>query len=261
MRSSVDSRVRLGWLLAVLGIVSVGFLGALPAAAQDSQDQGGIVGVESKLMEWSTKDARAQLDKIYKDSDVRHVLAMAELLAQEGKLDESKNRLQRAVELAPGDPKPLVLLAETFARQGNREQADATYKRAAEAARKRVAADGSSAEAHLWLGAALVGQRQGDAAAEHLQHALDRAPGNVTALYYMGIARSLQQRWQDAIDVLTRAIQKAPKYAYAYYYRGLGNSKTDRKGDMLSDLENFVFLAPNVPEVANARKLIQAAKR
>jgi hypothetical protein len=30
---------------------------------------------------------------------------------------------------------------------------------------------------------------------------------------------------------------------------------------MLADLENFVFLAPEVPEAENARKLIRAAKK
>jgi tetratricopeptide (TPR) repeat protein len=246
-----------GAAVALLALV----FGLLGGSASGAQSGDALATVESSLRAWTTADARAALEKIYDAGNAEHLLAMGELLTQEGKLEEAKQKLQRATELAPADPEPWLHLGETFARQGNREQADNAYRKAAELARERIAADGAKAEPHLWLGAALVGQRQADAAAEHLQHARDRDGGDVRAVYYLGLARSLQQRWKEAVDLFSSAIEKAPRYAYAYYYRGLGNSRIDRKGDMLADLENFVFLAPEVPEAENARKLIRAAKK
>jgi len=49
--------------------------------------------------------------------------------------------------------------------------------------------------------------------------------------------------------------------AYAYYYRGLAAEKLGRKDLLINDLDRFLALAPNAPEAAQARALLNAARR
>lgn len=79
-------------------------------------------------------------------------------------------------------------------------------------------------------------------------------------LYQLGLTRALQQQWGPAVDLLTQAIDRDSGIAYAYYYRGLAAEQTGRKDLLIADMDRFLFLAPDAPEAARARRILEAAR-
>jgi Flp pilus assembly protein TadD len=159
------------------------------------------------------------------------ILRVADLTRGQGDLISAAGLYQKAHELNPTDPHPLILLGETLAKLGSPSSA-------AEAYRAALQLDGTNAEALRGLGTALLNTGQPDAAIAEYEKALDTgedyrlyngiavsydmlgdhasaqtyyrtalqlSPGNLELNNNLALSLALEGRYKEAIPLLEQA--------------------------------------------------------
>ena len=154
-------------------------------------------------------------------------------------LDAAEKEARAALKLSPGSADPYTLLAAIEDRRGNRPQAGAHYKRAAELAPTKgealnnygawLCANGMQAEALVWFDRALAApgysspasalanaggcalrSGQYERAERDLRQALAQDPGNAYALAAMAESEYRQHRFFEARAFTERSLAAAP---------------------------------------------------
>jgi tetratricopeptide (TPR) repeat protein len=238
-----------------------------PAPEQPAQPQGeparaeqtppaGIDGIDERLWHYQTGPARDVLGRFMDQADANAYVSLAygRVLDQEKKYGDAEGRLRKATELAPNDPAPFVYLGESYYQQRREGDANNAFRKAAEVAQAR----GGSAAAY-YLGVAQSRLKQYDSAVATLEGA--QAPQPALLPYQIGVARFGQGNWSAAAEQLNRAIEMDSGLAYAYYYRALTQDKLGHKDLLVNDMGRFLALAPNAPEAANAKAILNSVKR
>jgi tetratricopeptide (TPR) repeat protein len=225
-----------------------------PARAEQTAPAG-LDGVDERLWHYQTGAARDALGKYMDQADGNAYVAMAygRVLDQEKKYGDAEARLRKATEMAPNDPAPFVYLGESYYQQRREGDANNAFRKAAEVAQ----AKGGSAAAY-YLGVAQARLKQYEAAVATLEGA--QAPQPALLPYQIGVARFGQGNWSAAVEQLNRAIEMDSGLAYAYYYRALVQDKLHRKDLLVNDMGRFLALAPNAPEAAQARAILNSVK-
>jgi len=139
---------------------------------------------------------------------------------------------RRAVDLLPGQPRPVYLLGEALERGGKRSEAIAQYRAAAALAPKD--------DAILFaLARALLADGQNSAAESGFRQLLsakpDSAPGQ------LGLAESLlsQHKTTEAVDVFGDYLQKTPGDSHARFERAVALEDLNRFDDSLHELDQL----------------------
>jgi len=139
---------------------------------------------------------------------------------------------RRAVDLLPGQSRPVYLLGEALERSGKRSEAIEQYRAAAALAPKD--------DAILFaLARALLADGQNSAAESGFRQLLsakpDSAPGQ------LGLAESLlsQQKTTEAVDVFGDYLQKTPGDSHARFERAAALQDLNRFDDSLHELDQF----------------------
>jgi tetratricopeptide (TPR) repeat protein len=73
---------------------------------------------------------------------------------------------------------------------------------------------------------------------------------------YRGVYYYKQKKYDEAIKELEQAIGLNDQNAYAYYYAGMAYYRSGNGQKAAEDLKIFIKLAPNAPEVEQARETI-----
>ena len=216
----------------------------------------GIDSVDEKLWRYQTGEARNALGRFMDQADKNAYVALASgrVLDQEKKYGEAEGQIRKATELAPNDPAPFAYLGELYRHQRRDGDADNAYRRAADVARAK-----GGSEAAYYLGVAQQQLKQYDEAIGTLQGA--RAPQPALIPYQIGVTRFFQGNWDAAVEQLNSAINADSGLAYAYYYRALAHDKKGRKDLLVNDMGRFLALAPNAPEAAQAKAILNSVKR
>jgi len=94
-----------------------------------------------------------------------------------------------------------------------------------------------------------------------VNEALKQEPLLAEAHYVKGLILSYQQKVDEAIKSLARAVEIAPKHAYGHYYLGLAYNQKKRKDLTIVHLEKFLTQAPQAPEAAQVRTLLNFLRR
>ena len=166
--------------------------------------------------------------------------------------------LQGAAERGPKNPVPVLFLGQSLAYAGKAGAANEAYAQAETRSRELVAGNPDDAQALYYLGVSQQRlKRFGDAAA-NLERARQLRPDDPLVHFDLGVTRFYQQNWQQASDLLSAALERNPDIALAYYYRGLASAKLGRKDLLHGDLDHFVKMAPNAPEAANAKQILNS---
>jgi tetratricopeptide (TPR) repeat protein len=139
---------------------------------------------------------------------------------------------RRAVDLLPGQARPVYLLGEALERSGKRSEAVAQYRAAAALAPKD--------DAILFaLARALLADGQNSAAESGFRQLLstkpDSAPGQ------LGLAESLlaQQKTAEAVDAFGDYLQKTPDDSHARFERAVALQDLNRFDDSLHELDQL----------------------
>lgn len=210
--------------------------------------------VEKRLLAYDTAGARSLLASEPVVSNPHLLVADGRVLEQEKRYGEAAARFQEAARQASDDPAPLVHLGQSQIHAGNMAAADDAFRQAESRARARLAANPGDEEALYYLGVAQQRLKRYDEAVATFGKL---GTSDAETLFQLGVTRAFQGNWQAALDRLTEAIDRNPGIAYAYYYRGLAANQLGRKDLLVNDLDRFVTMAPEAPEAAQARRLLQ----
>jgi tetratricopeptide (TPR) repeat protein len=95
-----------------------------------------------------------------------------------------------------------------------------------------------------------------DEAGRNLQLARIEDAGSSEVYLHYGVYYSDQKNYAEAIKALEKAISLDPKNAYAHYYIGMAYSESGQTGKMAAPFQTFLKLAPEAPEAAKVRSMI-----
>ena len=140
--------------------------------------------------------------------------------------------LRRAIELLPGQARPLYLLGQALERGGKRSEAIEQYRAATALAPKD--------DAVLFaLARALLADGQTSAAESGFRQLLALKPDSAPA--QLGLAESLlsQRKTAEAVDVLGDYLQKVPDDAHARFERAVALQDLNRFDDCLRELDQL----------------------
>ncbi len=209
------------------------------------------------LNAFDTEAARRALDAA-SEEDAWTVTARGRILEQKRDYEAAIAELNRAADLDTRNPVPLLFLGDSYSYSNKRSSADAAYSKAEARARDLLEAKANDPDALYFLGVAQQRQRGFEEAAATLERARSLRPGDSTILYQLGVTRFYQDQFQAAFDRLSEALDKNSGIAYAYYYRGLAAAKLERKDLLFNDLDRFVKMAPDAPEAATAKQILDS---
>ncbi len=116
-------------------------------------------------------------------------------------------------------------------------------------------------DAWIALGNALMDSKQFGQAADAYQKALVLDPKNADVRVDMGTCFRNSARPQQAIEQYRKALQINPNHLYAHRNMGvtLAFDIHDNKG-AVRELEKYLELAPNAPDAAEFRQIVQKLK-
>lgn len=190
--------------------------------------------------------------------------------------------------------RPVLILALAAAAVGadlNRGKelfAQGNYAEAERELQSFVRDNDGNAQAHLYLGRALLAQDKLDEAERHLSRAneIESSGDSRIALALLAMERKNydraeellrdaqgadlhyargrlhfhRDRFEEAAQELERAIEQNADNAYAHYWAGLAYSRLKRPDKMLSHFEMFVRLRPNAPEARKVRAVLRTGR-
>jgi tetratricopeptide (TPR) repeat protein len=185
-----------------------------------------------------------------------------------GHLEQAERAFQRAVELAPKAPEPLLGLAGLRSDQGRYQDAEGLWFQVVRltgweiawrglavarqqmedrdgtisAARNALQVDSTSGQAYIVLGTAQMAKRDWLGAVKAFYSATAFEPEAVTAWLGLGCARIVTGDAAGAEFALKRALALHPEYAEAHYYLGELFALTDRPEEALANLQAAVRL-------------------
>jgi tetratricopeptide (TPR) repeat protein len=102
-----------------------------------------------------------------------------------------------------------------------------------------------------------LGLKQYDEAWKSLESARIEDSGSSEVYLYRGICCVQQKKSQEAIKELEKSISLDPQNAYAHYYAGIAYSDAGLADKAAGAMRTFLKLAPNAPEAAKAKSMIQ----
>jgi tetratricopeptide (TPR) repeat protein len=139
---------------------------------------------------------------------------------------------RRAVDLLPGQPRPIYLLGEALDRSGKRSEAIEEYRAAAALAPKD--------DVILFaLARALLADGQNSASESGFRQLLSLKPDSAPA--QLGLAESLlaQQKTAEAVDLLADYLRKVPGDSHARFERAVSLQDLNRFDDSLHELDQL----------------------
>ncbi len=137
-----------------------------------------------------------------------------------GTLDEARELYERAVELDPTYAWALSGLAGVYAMRFPFRTDAQDLERAAEYARRAIAADPKLSDPHAWLSYALMRQERMEEALEAAALAERLDPLNVFAPYYAGCVHCFSGRPAQAVAPLQRALAIDASHGFAWMILG-----------------------------------------
>jgi tetratricopeptide (TPR) repeat protein len=169
---------------------------------------------------------------------------LADQLIADGKLTEARARLNRALELTPGDASTLQRLGRVAL--GLEDPAVAESRFIAS-----LASRPNHAQTLNWLGLAQLRLKKHAAAALSLRRALEQQPDLNQARNNLGLALFGQERLDDALACYEAALAQDPEYAKARINRAVTLRLLRRHTEARQELESVLRQHPDDVEALN----------
>lgn len=120
--------------------------------------------------------------------------------------------------------------------------------------------DPNNVEVKLLLASVLNEKGSADEARQILASIDDSKVADPATFVNAGIGLINQKKPEDALTWFDKAITRFPQSADAYYYRGITQLQLGKNDAAKADLEKFVSMAPNAPEAATAKGILEKLK-
>jgi tetratricopeptide (TPR) repeat protein len=144
-------------------------------------------------------------------------------------LSRTLTHYQRAIELAPKHPEPLIARSKFYWEFGDNESALDDLDRAAELGVKTYALLKTRARVHRRLG-------NSDAALRDLVALRSENPHSAHVHCEIGFVHMQRREWPEALEVFTQAISIRSSYWVWYKHRARANGRLGRYEDALDDM-------------------------
>lgn len=175
-----------------------------------------------------------------------------------GHFDEAETELRDLAKESPNDEIVNYYLGKVLIEKKQ-------YAAAADALNKAMEASAARAEQpepptpsdiRTQLGIAHMYDEKLDEAAKDFEAAAPDEQENPDYLLHYGMLLLKQNKSQDSAQKLQKAVDLDPNNAYAHYYLGLAENNLGRADLMLVNFRKFLELAPDTPEAARVRSLL-----
>jgi Flp pilus assembly protein TadD len=172
-------------------------------------------------------------------------LSMAVNLNRLGRFDEAVDLLRKMAEERPGDPEPLIALADLLREQDRFAEAVGVYDQAME----RIPV----LQPHHWpllyaRGIALERSKKWERAERDFLKALEFAPDQALVLNYLGYSWVEKRRHLDrALAMIRKAVDLRPDNGYIVDSLGWAYYQLGRLEEAVQELERAVELRPQDP--------------
>ena len=165
-------------------------------------------------------------------------MRLADLLVEEGEVDEAINHYDETVRLFPRGERGHSRLAAALSAAGRLDEAIAQWGEAI-----RVAPEHWSS--HLGLANTLLAAGDPAGAAAECNEILDHEPGAADAVVTLGMALLAQGNAEEAVFQLERAVRLDPRHPQAQFQLGLALNDAGRSQNALDHLNVAVRLQPD----------------
>jgi Tfp pilus assembly protein PilF len=126
--------------------------------------------------------------------------------------------------------------------------------------RKATAADPNNVEVKMLLANLLAEKGNADESRQLMASIDDSKITDPTVLLNIGIGLLNQKKPEDALGWFDKVVTRFPQNADGYYYRGLTSLQLSKNDAAKADLTKFLELAPNAPEAATAKGILDKLK-
>jgi Flp pilus assembly protein TadD len=138
--------------------------------------------------------------------------------------------------------------------------AERQYDPAIEHLRKAAAKDPSNVDIKLLLANVLSEKGSADEARQILATIDESKITDASTFLNAGIGLINQKKPDEAITWFDKSIARFPQAPDAYYYRGITEVQLGKNDAAKADLTKFVGMAPNAPEAATAKGILEKLK-
>ncbi|NJM59221.1 MAG: tetratricopeptide repeat protein [Oscillatoriales cyanobacterium RU_3_3] len=146
---------------------------------------------------------------------------LGEILAKQGNLEEALASYRLAIQLNPECFASHSQLGVALAHQGNFDEAIVCYRRALELNPESI-----EVHSYLWT---IINQRQNWAeATTWYRQIIDKQPDSAVTHYYLGTALSCQQLWEEAALSCRRGIELNPSYFWSHLLLGTALTQLEK---------------------------------
>ncbi len=174
-------------------------------------------------------------------------------LFQENKFAEAEQTLRGELAHNEGDAEAAAYHALALLRLNKGDEARAAAARAIESAPDRAVSQLAFAEV-------AAEQNRAEDAAKGIAAAEKADPDHPRLPYARGLLKVVRKDFRGAAEDLEKACEKEPGNAYAHYYAGLAYNQVKRPDRMVNHFESFLKLAPNAPEAARVRSVMRTVR-
>jgi Tfp pilus assembly protein PilF len=126
--------------------------------------------------------------------------------------------------------------------------------------RNALAKDPDNVEVKLLLANVLAEKGNADESRQLLASIDESKITDPTTLLNIGIGLLNAKKPEDAFTWFDKAVTRFPAYADGYYYRGITELQQGKTDPAKADLTTFVEMAPNAPEAATAKGILEKLK-
>jgi len=209
-------------------------------------------------MDEAEEQALAAIELAPDDVDTRMVLYSVYM--GDGELDRAKAVLEAAREVAPEDTRILKQLAFVADEAGNQEDAIAAWEAV-------TAVDPTDTEAWMSLGDLYAATGDMTRSGEAYQKVTELDPGNAHQIFYnlgaliMNEPGHGEADTRKAIQAFRKAVEIKPDYAQAYKQLAFALLNVGDRAGAKTALENYVKHAPNAPDAAQMKAILQTLSK
>jgi Tfp pilus assembly protein PilF len=184
---------------------------------------------------------------------IRADLAKAAELMQQQKYADARTIYQGILAQHPEAHQVEPYIARTY-------YAEHQLDPAIEHLRAALAKDPDNVEVKLLLANVLSEKGSSDESRQLMASIDESKITDPTVLVNIGIGLLNQKKADEAFTWFDKAVKRFPQSADGYYYRGITLLQLGKTAEAKADLTRFVEMAPNAPEAATAKGILEKLK-
>jgi len=210
-----------------------------------------------QLERYDEAEGYAQQALDLEPGNVEMYMVLYSIYVSSGQLDQAGETLRAAEQIAPGDPRILKQLAYVASQSGDVDAAITAYE-------GLVEADPTNAENWVTLAGLYADNGQMDQSAAAYQKVVELDPEGAPQVFFnlgallMNKADRTPEDSQKAIEAFRQAIKLDPQYREAHKQLAFALLGAGDRAGAKTELETCVALAPDAPDAAQMKALIQS---